>query len=84
MWALGYDGSLSNYWDVIHQRFIESCVPACSADRTEDEAVDVFDLLAYLDGWFASNAAAEMTGDEPATIDVFDLLAYLDLWFAGC
>jgi hypothetical protein len=56
----------------------------CAADLTGDGGVDVFDLLAYLDLWFVTDAAAERTGDEPAAIDVFDLLAYLGGWFAGC
>jgi hypothetical protein len=58
--------------------------PACPADLDEDEDVDVFDLLAYLDLWFAADAGAELTGDSPTMVDVFDLLAYLDGWFAGC
>ncbi len=41
--------------------------------------VDVFDLLAYLDLWFAFDEAANM--DLVPEIDVFDLLAYLDCWF---
>lgn len=56
----------------------------CAADLTGDGGVDVFDLLAYLDLWFVGDAAAELTGDDPAAIDVFDLLMYLDSWFAGC
>jgi N-acetylneuraminic acid mutarotase len=52
------------------------------ADWDCDRDVDVFDLLAYLDLWFALDAGAEFTGDEPAMIDVFDLLALLDCWFA--
>ena len=43
--------------------------------------VTVFDLLAYLGLWFAGDAAAELTGDDPASVDVFDLLAYLACWF---
>lgn len=61
---------------------VASITPDCPADWNFDEAVDVFDLLGYLDEWFAGTAAADLTGDE--TTDVFDLLAYLDLWFAGC
>ncbi len=57
-------------------------IPDCPADWNFDQAVDVFDLLGYLDEWFAGTAAADLTGDE--TTDVFDLLSYLDLWFAGC
>ncbi len=46
-------------------------------------SVDVFDLLAYLDLWFAADPGAEFSGDSPANVDVFDLLAYLDCWFAA-
>jgi hypothetical protein len=63
---------------------LEIAEPICPADITGDGGVDVFDLLVYLDHWFAGDAAAELTGDDPAAIDVFDLLAYLDGWFAGC
>lgn len=58
--------------------------PTCPADLDNNQAVDVFDLLAYLDLWFNADPAAERTNDTPAAIDVFDLLAYLDTWFAGC
>lgn len=61
-----------------------AAAPACPADLDGNSEVDVFDLLAYLDLWFAGDAAAELTNDAPAVIDVFDLLAYLDTWFAGC
>ena len=54
----------------------------CSADLTGDGAVDVFDLLAYLDLWFAASPRADLDGS--TTIDVFDLLAYVSEWFAGC
>jgi hypothetical protein len=52
----------------------------CPADLNDDGMVDVFDLLDYLDDWFAGNA--DRTGD--GVTDVFDLLDYLDIWFAGC
>lgn len=83
MWALGYDGARPELWDLVEERFMDLCAPPpCPAERTGDSTIDVFDLLAYLDGWFAADAGAEMTGD--ASIDVFDLLSYLDAWFAGC
>jgi hypothetical protein len=53
-----------------------SCL--CETDGNQAQ-VDVFDLLAYLDGWFANDAAADIDGT--AGVDVFDLLAYLDCWF---
>ncbi len=55
-------------------------LPDCPADLNGDGEVDVFDLLAYLDDWFAGDA--DLNGDD--VTDVFDLLAYLDGWFAGC
>lgn len=55
--------------------------PACPCDRDDNPGViDVFDLLAYLDVWFASDASANL--DEDPAIDVFDLLSFLDCWFA--
>lgn len=62
---------------------IEYSLP-CAADLDADSDTDVFDLLAYLDLWFAGDAAAERTGDEPPSVDVLDLLAFLDAWFGGC
>lgn len=56
----------------------------CTADVNEDDTVDVFDLLDYLDLWFTQARCAELTGDVPEAVDVFDLLDYLDAWFAGC
>ena len=57
-------------------------VPACPCERTCDDVTDVFDLLAYLDLWFALDPAANLD-DDPA-INVSDLLAYLDCWFTSC
>jgi lysophospholipase L1-like esterase len=57
-------------------------IPAsCLCELTGDETVDVFDLLAYLNGWFMGAAAADIDGQ--AGVDVFDLLAYLDCWFVA-
>jgi hypothetical protein len=57
------------------------CDAHCPCELTGDQATDVFDLLAYLDDWFAGSAAAELDGTPG--IDVFDLLAYLDCWFSA-
>ncbi len=61
---------------------VAAAEPPCACDLVDDGAIDVFDLLAYLDLWFAADHAADI--DEAAGVDVFDLLAYLDCWFAGC
>ncbi len=60
----------------------------CAADVDNNQQVDVFDLLAYLDTWFEGSQNAELTDDLPPQVDVFDLLSFLDGWFAesgqGC
>jgi hypothetical protein len=55
---------------------------SCAADYDNNGVVDVFDLLAYLDVWFAEGAEADL--DQSGGVDVFDLLQFLDGWFAGC
>lgn len=57
-------------------------INSCAADYDNTGAVNVFDLLAYLDVWFAGGAAADL--DQSGAVDVFDLLQFLDGWFAGC
>jgi hypothetical protein len=56
-------------------------IARCLCEFTGDvpAAVDVFDLLAYLDRWFAGGVEADL--DRGGGVDVFDLLAYLDCWF---
>jgi hypothetical protein len=54
----------------------------CAADFNHDHALDIFDLLAYLDAWFAGDDSTDMNAD--GAVDNFDLLGYIDLWFAGC
>jgi hypothetical protein len=65
--------------------FIDNiCVrfPACPCEWDGDTAqVDVFDLLTYLDAWFAAAPIADVSGDGAS--DVFDLLQYLDCWFTA-
>lgn len=57
--------------------------PPCLCEIDDDGAqVDVFDLLAYLDAWFAFDAAADLDG--VPGVDVFDLLTFLDCWFRAC
>ncbi len=52
----------------------------CLCERDGNAAqVDVFDLLAYLDLWFANDDGADVDGTPG--VDVFDLLSFLDCWF---
>jgi subtilisin-like proprotein convertase family protein len=54
----------------------------CPCEWDGAAGVTVFDLLGYLDGWFAVEGSADL--DCSGTVDVFDLLDYLDCWFGGC
>ena len=60
-------------------RVTSTAVPPCPCERDEAVGIDVFDLLAYLDLWFAGDQSAELDG--AAGVDVFDLLFFLDCWF---
>jgi hypothetical protein len=53
--------------------------PVCACEFDGVAGVDVFDLLSYLDLWFANAAGADIDG--VAGVDVFDLLFFLDCWF---
>jgi hypothetical protein len=54
----------------------------CPADFTEDGALDIFDVFAFLDAFNASDPAADFTGD--GSFDIFDVFAFLDAFNAGC
>jgi len=70
-WQLYINGGIGGACDA---------APTCACETDGNNAqVDVFDLLAYLDNWFANNAAADIDGTPG--VDVFDLLAFLDCWF---
>ncbi len=68
-------------------KFCDQCAvdePACPGDLNQSGAVDVFDLLALLDGWGGcadpAHCPADLTGD--GVVDAFDLLALLGNWGA--
>lgn len=63
-------GRLNFYFEYVH----------CPCNLDDDDAhVNVLDLLAYLDRWFAATDEAEFDGE--AGITAFDLLSFLDCWF---
>lgn len=56
--------------------------PPCAVDLDGDGMAQVGDLFAYLNLWFANDAAADFNGQDGVTLqDIFD---YLTAWFAGC
>lgn len=81
-------GALNDHGDIAFWYELESGVRGiavaaahrcmCEIDG-ETGQVNVFDLLAYLDLWFAADPDANIDGAD--AVDVFDLLAFLDCWF---
>lgn len=62
--------------------------PLCPADFDFNETIDVVDLFAFLDAWFAqvgqSGAGLSADRNNNLVVDVVDLFLFLDQWFASC
>jgi hypothetical protein len=54
----------------------------CPADFDCSEGLSVEDIFAYLDAWFAGNAAADLDADPG--LQTNDIFAFLNAWFSGC
>jgi hypothetical protein len=54
----------------------------CPADFDGSGVVQVADIFAYLNTWFAGDIAADTNADGHLAVqDIFD---FLNVWFAGC
>ncbi|MCA9300136.1 MAG: hypothetical protein KDA28_13780 [Phycisphaerales bacterium] len=71
LWCVGTDGNIFARRDT------------CVADVTGDGILDVFDVLAFLEAFEASDPAADLAAPT-GTFDVFDVLMFLSLFDAGC
>jgi hypothetical protein len=54
----------------------------CVADVNQDEAVDILDVVAFVNVWNAQGPGADF--NEDGTINILDVVAFIDLWNAGC
>jgi hypothetical protein len=54
----------------------------CRADHNADGALEVADIFAFLNGWFAGAAEADFDGI--GGLQVADIFAFLNAWFGGC
>ncbi len=54
----------------------------CPADFDGLNGVDVQDIFAFLNAWFAGDVNADFDGLNG--VDVQDIFAFLNAWFAGC
>lgn len=55
---------------------------SCPADLTGDDALDFFDVSAFLSAYNTMDPAADFTGD--GNFDFFDVSAFLNAYNAGC
>lgn len=55
--------------------------PCCKADYNKTSGVELLDIFAFLDGWFAGSADADFTG--LGGVDLLDIFGFLEAWFAG-
>jgi hypothetical protein len=54
---------------------------ACGADFDGQNGLQVADIFAFLNSWFAGECKADFSGGGLAVQDIFD---FLNAWFAGC
>jgi hypothetical protein len=54
----------------------------CPADHDHSGALDILDIFAFLQDWFALAPAADF--DHEHGVDILDIFAFLTAWFAGC
>lgn len=56
--------------------------PVCAADANGDDAIDTADFFAFLEGYFAEDAAADFNDD--GAVNSNDFFAFLTAFAAGC
>lgn len=56
--------------------------PPCPVDFNHNGVVDVADIFAFLNAWFAGNPSAD-TNDN-GSLGVDDIFTFISIWFVGC
>ncbi|MBY0313504.1 MAG: alkaline phosphatase family protein [Phycisphaerales bacterium] len=70
----------NNWWWAIDNLSVSVQNAACATDHNNSGSVDVTDIFAFLNDWFAGDA--DFNRDAQNTLqDIFD---FLNAWFAGC
>ncbi len=57
--------------------------PCCHANYDKVDGIQVADIFAFLNDWFASSTFADFGGDGTTAPDVNDIFDFLNAWFAG-
>ena len=66
-------------------QLVADAAPACRCDFNHENGVDLLDIFAFLEAWFAGNPAADFNGRNG--VDLLDIFSFLECWFsapAGC
>jgi hypothetical protein len=58
--------------------------PCCNADFNQDGSLQVLDIFAYLNAWFAGDPRALVSGNTTTGLRVQEIFDFLNAWFAGC
>jgi hypothetical protein len=66
------------YSDTVHLDVANPCTP----DYDHSGTLTVFDIFAFLNGWFAGDPAADF--NHVNGIEVQDIFDFLNAWFVGC
>jgi len=56
--------------------------PTCLGDFNDSGSLEVTDVFAFLNAWFAGSLTADTNNN--GTLEVPDILAFLSLWYEGC
>jgi hypothetical protein len=54
----------------------------CPADFNQGGSVELLDIFAFLNAWFARDPAADFNG--VGGVELLDIFAFLNAWFSGC
>jgi hypothetical protein len=57
-------------------------LPPCPADFNRRNGLEVQDIFAFLQAWFAAEPRADF--DSSGILEAVDIFAFLQAWFAGC
>lgn len=90
MWALNYDGTRPELWNLLRQEFVFPC--SCRADFNQTGGLTVSDIFSFLAAWFAGCTGQSTSPclsqnadfDSSGGLTVTDIFAFLTAWFAGC
>jgi hypothetical protein len=60
------------------------CLCVGNADFNHMNGVDLLDIFAFLNAWFANDPSADYNGNHVVSGDLNDIFAFLTDWFNGC